>query len=211
MPKSGEPLSYEEAVNRFDVERFARTMYECGGKLIFLTTSWAGYYFPAPIQTIDAILPGRTTKRDLVADLSEALSAYGIRLILYYHVGHGDKEWWSKQNYTRNDAGDLFTNLEKIIEEVSLRYGNKIAGFWMDDGIGYYPNGASFERITKAAKSGNKDNVICYNPWILPKLTEFQDYYAGELGLSLRSAGVDNPYLPVGGTGMFQGGMQEGL
>lgn len=211
MPQSGEPLAYEEAVNNFDVERFAKTVYECGGKLIFFTTSWAEYYFPAPIQTIDSILPGRTTRRDLVADLSEALGKYGIRLILYYHVGHGDKEWWDKQQYTRNDAGDLFTNVEKIVGEISRRYGNRLAGLWMDDGIGYYPNGASFERIAKAAKSGNKDLAICFNSWILPKLTDFQDYYAGELGLSLESAGADNPHLPLNGDGLFHGGPQDGL
>lgn len=211
MPQAGERLAYADAVNNFDVDRFAKTVYECGGKLIFFTTSWAEYYFPAPIQAIDSILPGRTTKRDLVADLSEALGKYGIRLILYYHVGHGDKEWWDKQHYTRDNAGDLFTNVEKIVKEISLRYGNRLAGLWMDDGIGYYPNGASFEKIAKAAKSGNKELAICFNSWILPKLTDFQDYYAGELGLSLESAGVDNPSLPVGGDGLFHGGAQDGL
>lgn len=211
MPLSGEPLAYEEAVNHFDVDRFAQTVHDCGGKLVFFTTSWAEYYFPAPLHTIDSILPGRTTKRDLVADLSDALGKYDIRLILYYHVGHGDKEWWDKQRYTRDNPGDLFTNVEKIVGEVSQRYGNRLAGLWMDDGIGYYPNGASFERITKAAKSGNKDLVICYNPWILPKLTDFQDYYAGELGLSLESAGMGNPYLPLDGDGLFKEGPQDGL
>lgn len=211
MPQQGEPLPYEEAVNNFDVERFAQTVYDCGGRLVFFTTTWAEYFFPAPIQAIDSILPGRTTKRDLVADLSNALGKYGIRLILYYHVGHGDKEWWSKQNYTRDHAGDLFTNVEKIVGEISQRYGKRLVGLWMDDGIGYYPNGASFERIAQAAKSGNKDLVICFNSWILPKLTDFQDYYAGELGLSLESAGVDSPYLSVEGDGVFHGGPQDGL
>lgn len=211
MPQSGNPLPYEEAVNNFDVDRFAKTVYECGGELVFFTTTWAEYYFPAPIKAIDTILPGRTTKRDLVADLSDALGKYGIRLILYYHEGQDDKEWWDKQNYTRENPGDLFTNIEKIVEEISLRYGKRLAGLWMDDGIGYYPNYASFDRITKAAKSGNKDLVICYNPWILPKFTEFQDYYAGETGLNLESAGKNNLYLPVDGSGVFQGGPQEGL
>ena len=45
-----------------------------------------------------------------------------------------------------------FTNVEKIVGEISQRYGNRLAGLWMDDGIGYYPNGASFEKIAKAAK-----------------------------------------------------------
>ena len=211
MPMSGDPLPYEEAVNAFDVDRFAKTVNECGGKLVFFTTSWAEYYFPAPIQVIDDILPGRTTKRDLVADLSAALGKYGIRLILYYHVGHGDYAWMSKQGFTNDSVGDVFANVEKIVGEISKRYGENLAGLWLDDGRCYYPNGVQFDRIAKAAKSGNKDLVLCFNPWILPKLTDYQDYYAGETGLNLASAGVGNPHLPEGGDGTFQGGPQDGL
>lgn len=211
MPLKGEQKKYVDAVADFDVDAFARMVNDCGAKLIFFTTSWAEYYFPGPLKSIDAILPGRTTERDLVTDLSNALNAYGIRLILYYHIGHGDKEWWEKQEYTRENPGHLFTNLETIIGEIGERYGNKIAGLWMDDGMGYYPNGAPFDRITKAAKSMNKNFVICYNPWIFPRFTDYQDYFAGEVGLSMESAGKDNPYLPVGGNGIFTDGPQKGL
>ena len=96
MPQSGEPLAYEDAVNNFDVGQLCTNRLRMWREVDIFTTSWAEYYFPAPIQAIDSILPGRTTKRDLVADLSDALGKYGIRLILYYHVGHGDKEWWDK-------------------------------------------------------------------------------------------------------------------
>ncbi|MEG2066206.1 MAG: alpha-L-fucosidase [Tannerellaceae bacterium] len=211
MPMQGNPLSYQEAAEAFNVTTFAKTMDDCGAKVIVLTTSWAGYYFPGPIKAIDAILPGRTSQRDLVADLSDALHKYGIKLILYYHVGHGDKEWWDKQNFKLGAPGNAFINLEKIIREVSLRYKEKIAGFWFDDGIGYYPNKLSFRKITKAAKAGNKNAVVCYNPWILPKLTDFQDFYSGELGITKYSAGLNDPYLLEDGNGVFAGGPQIGL
>lgn len=211
MPRRGEQKTYNDAVNDFDVDKFAFMVNNCGAKLIFFTTSWAEYYFPAPIKAIDSILPGRTATRDLVADLSDALNKYGIKLILYYHVGHGDKEWWDKQHFTLENSGDLYTNLERIVGEVSMRYGSKLAGLWMDDGMGYYPNMAPFDKITYAAKRGNKNLVICYNPWIFPQFTEFQDYYAGEVGLSVESSGRENPYLPVGGNGIFTDGPQKGL
>lgn len=211
MPLSGEQLSYEEAVNRFDTDKFAKTVYECGGKLIFFTTTWAEYYFPAPIKAIDNIIEGRTTKRDLIADLSNSLAKYGIKLIIYYHEGQDDKEWWSKQNFSSDNPGNLYTNIEKIVTEVSMRYADKLSGFWFDDGMAYYPNEAPFEKIAIAAKSGNKNSVICFNPWIFPKLTEFQDFFAGERTVSLETAGLNNPYLPVNGSGKFTGGPQEGL
>jgi len=211
MPRKGEQKKYAEAVDAFDTDAFARMVNQCGAKLIFFTTSWAEYYFPGPLQSIDALLPGRTTSRDLVSDLSDSLNKYGIKLILYYHIGHGDKEWWDKQDFSRDNSEKLFANLESVIGEIGERYGNKIAGLWMDDGMGYYPNGAPFDRITKAAKKRNKNFVICYNPWIFPKFTDYQDYYAGEVGLSTESAGKDNPYLPVGGNGIFIDGPQKGL
>ncbi|MEG1749198.1 MAG: hypothetical protein RR249_05855 [Tannerellaceae bacterium] len=211
MPRHGAQKPYKDAVNDFDTKKFAAMVHDCGAKLVFFTTSWAEYYFPAPIKAIDKILPGRTTSRDLIADLSDDLGKYGIKLMLYYHIGHGDAEWWNRQNFSLNDSGRLFTNLEAIIGEISLRYGSKLAGLWMDDGMGYYPNQAPFDKITRAAKSGNKDLLICYNPWIFPKLTNFQDFYAGEVGLSVEAAGKDNQFLPIGGDGRFINGPQKEL
>ena len=90
-------------------------------------------------------------------------------------------------------------------------YGKKIAGLWLDDGMAYYPLGADFEKLTRAAKRGNPALVVGYNSWIFPRFTDFQDFYGGELGLSEKSAGVGNPWLPVGGDGVFTGGPQAGL
>ncbi len=210
MPRHGEPKSYEEAVRDFDVDAFAKTVDEAGGELVIFTTSWANANFPAPLKAFDDVLPGRTTGRDLVTDLSNALAKYGIKLILYYNI-KGDDHWLQAQSYSRDTPQVLFANLEKILGEISDRYGDKIAGLWLDDGMGYYPNGANFERITRTAKRSNKDLLVCYNAWIFPRLTDFQDYYGGELGLSEKSAGVGNPYLPIGGNGVFVGGPQDGL
>ena len=209
MPRFGDPKTYEEAVNDFDTEGFAKMVYECGGGLVFFTTAWAEMYFPGPLRAIDNILPGRTTSRDLVSDMANALGKYGIKLILYYNV-LADTHWRTLQSYSDNPQ-TLYTNLENILGEISDRYGSKIAGIWLDDGMGYYPGGANFEKLTRAAKRNNKDFLICYNSWIFPRLTDFQDYYAGELGLSDESAGMNNLYLPVDGSGVFIGGPQEGL
>ena len=77
MPEKGDQLKYADAVNQFDTDQFAKMVHDCGGKLLFFTTTWAEYYFPAPIHAIDSILPGRTTKRDLIADLSTSYQIGG--------------------------------------------------------------------------------------------------------------------------------------
>src|SRR4030095_8577325 len=56
-PRSGPAKPYAEAVKDFDVEAFAGMAERTGAGFAILTTSWADYYFPAPIKAIDEILP----------------------------------------------------------------------------------------------------------------------------------------------------------
>ncbi|HYK34721.1 hypothetical protein [Alloacidobacterium sp.] len=64
--------------------------------------------------------------------------------------------------------------------------------------------------MTAAAKSGNPARLISYNSWILPRLNDFYEVYAGENAFSQEMINGDG-YLPVGGTGKFTGGPQAGL
>jgi hypothetical protein len=64
--------------------------------------------------------------------------------------------------------------------------------------------------MTAAAKAGNPARLISYNSWIMPKLNDFYEVYAGENSFSPEMIDGDG-YLPVGGTGKFTGGPQTGL
>ena len=94
LPLRGSAVAYEEAVDSLLVDQVADMVSGSGSAFLVLTTSWAGYYFPAPMPAIDAVLPGRTCARDLVAQLIAALDARGVRLVLYYHYGKDDAAWW---------------------------------------------------------------------------------------------------------------------
>ena len=124
--------------------------------------------------------------------------------MLYYHEGHPDKDWWPKNwDYADTDRKEKFVNnLCEVMTEVGQRYGPKVAGWFLDDGMLYYP--APFERITKALKAGNQDRLVSYNSWILPRLTEFQEVYMGE-------GFVGSAATPVGSDGIFPTGPQKGL
>jgi hypothetical protein len=52
--------------------------------------------------------------------------------------------------------------------------------------------------------------VISYNSWILPKLNDSYEVFAGENVFSTQMIDGDD-YLPIGGTGRFTGGPQQGL
>ncbi|MFO1529135.1 MAG: alpha-L-fucosidase [Kiritimatiellia bacterium] len=81
-------------MDAFDAEAFAERMARTGAGFVVFTTSHAEQMFPAPLASLDAVLPGRTTRRDLVADLAAALERRGLRLMLYHHLGSSrDPDW----------------------------------------------------------------------------------------------------------------------
>jgi S1-C subfamily serine protease len=201
-PKHGQAKAWPKMIDDFDVPRFVNLVEQTGAGYVIWSATWRTYYFPAPIKAIDHVLPGRTAARDLIGELADALGKKGIRLILYYHEGHPDAEWW-KRNWVSTDDKDKFcNNLCAILNEVGLRYGPRLAGWMFDDGMLFYP--APFERIGKAAKAGNPARLISYNPWVLPRLTDFQDFYFGE-GFQ------GNTSTAVGSPGIFTAGAQQGL
>ena len=86
VPRSGTPKPYADAVRDFDVKQFVDQVVRTHAGFVTITTSHADMYFPAPLKSLDTILPGRTTRRDLVGELAEALGRHGIRLMRYYHL-----------------------------------------------------------------------------------------------------------------------------
>ncbi len=209
-PRKGPPLSYCDAVRNFDVDQFAKMVSETGAGFVVLTTSHAGFYFPGPNSVIDSILPGRTCPRDLIGDMADALNRYHIRLELYFHPGHDDAPWWRRTHFDE-DKNAYFQQWRAIVSSIGSRYGKKLAGWWFDDAaFTYYPFNPDWEQMTAAARAGNPDRVIAYNSWILPKLNDFYDVFAGE-NASWETKYEDLTFLPVGGTGRYTGGPQEGL
>jgi len=213
QPRHGPQKPYPEAVRDFNVNAFADMVEEAGAGYIIFTTAHGIHYFPAPIQSIENILPGRTCQRDLVAELADALSEREIKLILYYNPGN-DPEWREASGYGKWVAPDLyddeeckerfFNNFCNILTEIGQRYGDKVAGYFFDGGFEtfLYPFNAPWERMFKAAKAGNPNRIITWNNWIFPKITSFQEYWAGELGGAL-------PGPPE--KDLFEDGPQSGL
>ncbi len=94
--EDGTQVPFEEAVDRFDVERFADALESVGARHCIFTIAHGLQKMPCPNAALDAIDPGRTTKRDLVGELIAALGRRGIRFIAYYNHscnGNDDVEW----------------------------------------------------------------------------------------------------------------------
>ena len=211
QPRHGARKPYAEAVVDFDEQAFAKMAYEAGAGYVMLTTSHSEHYFPAPIQAIDRLMPGRTTERDLVQDLAGALGELDIKLMLYYHCGHDHwnepEGWWERTGFDPAHPATFVENWCSIMTEIGERYGESLAGWFFDDGCVYYPLNPPFETMACAAKAGDPGRVICYNSWIWPRFTDFQDYFCGE---GYRWLKIER-HLPPDGTGIFMAGPQRGL
>ncbi len=172
-PRRGPPKPYCDAVRDFDVNAFAEMVEKTGAGYVFFTTY--GGTFPAPIKSIEKLLPGTTCERDLIVDMSDALNKRGIKLILYNPGlrtgGFSEAYGWRKEGHQKNFC-DIFT-------EIGERYGDKVAGFWFD----FSPFNVShhFEPLYKAAKAGNPDRIIAWNSWIQRQPSDFQEFFAGEM------------------------------
>ncbi|MBI5835205.1 MAG: alpha-L-fucosidase [Armatimonadetes bacterium] len=209
-PLHGAPLPYDQAVAAFDVERFAQQAARTGAGLVVFTTAHALQYFPAPLAALDKALPGRTSRRDLVADLADALGRRGIRLMLYYHLGAAnDTEWMRACGFWETDTSRLFDTWRAIVGEAGTRYGDKLAGWWFDDGsTSYYYRSAPWESLARAAKAGNPQRLVAFNAWELVNPTQFHDFCTGEGCQEPRGfCGVIQP----GGDGRYPRGTHAGL
>jgi hypothetical protein len=214
FPEQGEGMPWPKMIDDFDVDRFADNVQSSGAGYVVWSVTWRTYYFPAPILAIEQIMPGRTSKRDLIGELADALNSRGIRLVHYYHCGYGDREW-QVRNFATTDPNQIGmdhqfrTNWIAIINEIGKRYGSRLAGWFIDEG--WYPS--PFEEQNRALKAGNPDRLVSFNDWVRPRLTDFQDVQFGEgfNGLNDGAARLYPNGPPIGGDGIYAEGPHKGL
>ncbi|MBQ9545040.1 MAG: hypothetical protein IJV00_07930 [Clostridia bacterium] len=188
-------LPWDECVNALDVHRLAETLNECGAGYCFITVMQGDPYLIAPNRTFDSIagtLPGQAcAKRDLIADLFEALSPYGIDLYLYY-TGDGpykDPDIGSKFGFTSpRSVGVTLPFVKKwsaVLEEYAVRYGKKVCGWWIDGCYrGYFRyTDELLEFYRGACKKGNPDALVAMNNGVFAdfqKNCKDEDFVCGE-------------------------------
>ena len=193
--------TFEEAVNAFDTERFAETVAKAGADHVIFTLAHADQMLAFPCKTLDKILPGRTTKRDLISEIIASLKKRNIRFIAYYNHSCNNKddlEWKEACGYAAGKDGDLdlfADNICAIVSEISQRYGKGIDGWWFDSGYSLDNSGFHkwvtcdmgdwkfpWDRLVDSAKSGNKNSAVSINSGEGRRFlyTKYQDYYAGE-------------------------------
>lgn len=200
---------YERAVDAFNVDSFVEMVVATGAGWVVFTTTHGKYYFPGPLIAMDRVLPGRTCKRDLIGELSDALSRKGIRLLLYFHPGPGpteDPAWAAAAGISPVDDDKNIRIMLDMYREIGKRYGRRLAGWFVDGGDAYYMRNFSFRDLTCALKNGNPDRVVTFFQWLFPIFSP----YGGDFTSDLVDFGAPLPG-PFPESWLSAGGPYEGL
>ncbi len=193
MPKGADLTDWNARCELFDVERVAKELHDVGAGYYFITLMQGRKYMCAPNATFDEIAgtkPGEAcARRDLVADLYEALSKYDIDLYLYY-TGDGpykDEAIGRKFGFNEPRKDVSLSFAEKwaaVLEEYAVRYGEKVKGWWIDGCYDYFAYDQ--EKLTpyyNAVKKGNPSTLVTMNNGVkddLYRWYEKEDFTSGE-------------------------------
>lgn len=193
---------WNKAVNSFDTDAFADKAQEMGASWVTLTLTQSDGVYCVPMPSLEKYVNGTklSSDRDLVMDLSQSLSKKGIKLMLYWipgpptsynqlskAMGGTDREGGGTEGGNNNNNWKMnwtiAKNMASLMSELSLRYGDKVSGWWLDgcyDSIGFNQRVADLE--SAALKSGNPKAVVAFNNGTSFGDCRFtsEDYSAGE-------------------------------
>ncbi|MEX2235716.1 MAG: hypothetical protein WD824_26395, partial [Cyclobacteriaceae bacterium] len=142
MSPDGGSVGWNLAVNSFDVEKFAEQVHEAKAGFVLFTLGQNSGHYCAPNAVFDSVVgvsPGEyCSTRDLPLDLIGALDKFKIPLLLYLPSNPpGNNPLVSEKFhyvYKKDSATSQFNQpiLENMIREWSLRYGDRVKGWWFD-------------------------------------------------------------------------------
>ena len=194
---NGRQTSWSDCVDEFDVEAYADSAAAAHAKFAFVTMMQGSRFLAAPNAVYDGYTgyaPGNATaRRDLPAELSAALAARGIRLMLYFT---GDGPWedaqaaaglgWPDAPASRSNVPQLFAERwADVLREYAVRYGAAVGGWWLD---GCYPTAfnytpAKLRPYFDAVRAGNAGGLLAQNVGVrhpISRYSPWEDFTCGE-------------------------------
>jgi F5/8 type C domain-containing protein/alpha-L-fucosidase-like protein len=186
----GRRTSWDQCVREFDADRFAESMAEAGAGYVIFTMHQRTRFLIAPNTTFDRLTgyrPGEAcATRDLVQDLYRALHAKHIPLMLYW-TGDGPREDTKAApalGWKEPVPVEYVERWASVVKEYGERYGDKVAGWWVDgcySFIGYDDQRLGI--LATALKAGNPRRIIALNPGVQDRVraySRYEDFTTGE-------------------------------
>lgn len=191
--------NWNETTASFDTERLAEKLHKIGAKYYFITIMQRRKYMIAPNAAYDRITgykPGEAcSTRDLIADLYDSLSKYGIRLCLYYtgdgpldDPRAGDAMGLLSEKISGKPeliSDEFIKNWASALREYSMRYRDKISAWWIDgcySHLGYTENELGI--LAESARAGNPNALVALNCGVRERVSSYSrhdDFTAGEM------------------------------
>ncbi len=187
------PEKWNELVDGFDVEGLVKQLDSIRPGFYMITLGQNTGFYCTPNATYDqyvGIHPSKCSRRDIVADLFEVLEPRGIPLMIYFPSSAPcfdqtamDKLEWRDGDF-RN--AEFQRKWEEILREDSERWGKHVKGWWFDgcyygDAMYFQPDEPNLHSFARAARAGNPDAVVAFNPGVMIKAYGAEeDYTAGE-------------------------------
>jgi len=170
---------FHKSVEIFDVKVFADAVEKTGAAWVNFTVTHKGFYWPAPNAAVDKILPGRTSKRDLLGEIIDELGKRGIRTLFYLHTAYNgyESEFRKAAGIEEASKKRFSDNIEAILRDCSQRYGKKLSGFGYIDGALHfdYPFDPYWEGWARAIKAGNPSALVGFSSNRGPVVSPFSD------------------------------------
>jgi hypothetical protein len=194
---------WNNLVDGFDVKGFARQMSKTKiGWVIFCIDDGVFGWQCAPNKTFNdytGYAPGeKCSRRDLIMDLADALTARGVKLICYFAgLGHSYMQEPKilaglKDSLRSQDADkkailpeEVRRRRTEILKEYADRYKEKIAGWWFDGMADNFYSSApnDWSTINTIVRSVNPEAVIAFSHGrnkYKPVLKGLDDYTGGD-------------------------------
>lgn len=171
-------VSWNECVNCFDVEAYAKAMHEINAGYVVFTLMQASRYLCAPNDTYNKITgakPGEAcSERDLIMELADELLKYNIPLMVYYTADgpYADEEYGRKFGYSSHEkemvTEDFVKKWSAVLKEYAERYGEKVRGWWIDGSYPFFGYNDDLLKMYKdAARAGNENVIVAFNNGVL--------------------------------------------
>jgi hypothetical protein len=207
------PEEWNRKVDAFDVKKFAIQLSELKAGYCFLTLGQNSGYYCSPNSTYDRLLgytagTSKCSRRDLFLDLANELNKYGIPLLAYNSSlaptndiealkalrcvpswDFGSQEILKDSVESCSRLSDFQRHWEAINREWSLRWGNKLKGWWIDgcyyrEQLYNHADEPNYHSFSAALRAGNPDALLAFNPGVeYPpfRVCDEEDYTAGEI------------------------------
>ena len=187
---------WNQQVANFDVNGLAEQLESVRAKYYFITIGQNSGHYCAPNSTYDSIVeikPSKCSDRDLISDLYTVLNPKGIKLLVYLPSGAPAQDAIAVERLEWQSTGNRLVAFQKkwesVIREWSLRWKEKVCGWWIDgcyfaDEMYRHEEPPNFKSFAEALKAGNSDSIVAFNPGVLVpviSLTEYEDFTAGEI------------------------------